>query len=538
MTRSPLAVTGADGPTVMDAFRVTDQLVNSAVPAVADIATVEVSDATLHEHVALVHACDGIGFRRAAFRDACHRGCARAYRIGETCPIPCGTPYRRSLRDMRPRVVPHIPAQARWLARDSIRAEVMRQNGVHSLMVVPLVANHVPLGLVAFYRCQGSSPFRQADLRAATNLVKQTALALDAIRRDLQEQAMGRRFQRALLGQPPHLTAIKEVDGHVPVDGPPGGWFDVIPLPSARVGLVAGVCGGHGITAAAAMSQQKAQVRALAVQDIDPVQVLSRVFQQRERQFEYSECAEDPLPEAGHCVYAVYDPVTGRCTAAHTGLAHLTVIDADGVRSVAPCTQAPIHADLCDAAEFNVPPDSLLTLSCAGIQDQLRQGADDAAGADKADSDTDSRHPARGTAPAVTLTVRTRAVTAANIAAWDLPNEPAAVADARARTATQLTSWGLPDLSFTVTLLVSELVTNAVRYSTGPIRLRLIRDHVLTCEVADTNRAAPHAREPAPSEQSGRGLSIVAHLTQDYGTRYTTTGKIVWTELALSGQGA
>ncbi|MFE1852829.1 GAF domain-containing protein [Streptomyces sp. NPDC059489] len=254
----------------MDAFRVTDQLVNSAVPAVADIATVEVSDATLHEHVALVHACDGIGFRRAAFRDACHRGCARAYRIGETCPIPCGTPYRRSLRDMRPRVVPHIPAQARWLARDSIRAEVMRQNGVHSLMVVPLVANHVPLGLVAFYRCQGSSPFRQADLRATTNLVKQTALALDAIRRDLQEQAMGRRFQRALLGQPPHLTAIKEVDGHVPVDGPPGGWFDVIPLPSARVGLVAGVCGGHGITAAAAMSQQKAQVRALAVQGSRP----------------------------------------------------------------------------------------------------------------------------------------------------------------------------------------------------------------------------------------------------------------------------
>jgi len=143
-------------------------------------------------------------------------------RIGEACRILCGTPYRRSLRDMRPRVVSPIPAQARGPTRDSIRAEVMRQNGVHSLMVVPL-PNHVALGLVAFYRCQGSSPFRQADLRAATNLVKQTALVLDAIRRGLQEQAMGRRFQRALLGQPPHLTAVEEVDGHVPVNGPPGG---------------------------------------------------------------------------------------------------------------------------------------------------------------------------------------------------------------------------------------------------------------------------------------------------------------------------
>ncbi|KUJ37764.1 hypothetical protein ADL25_27120 [Streptomyces sp. NRRL F-5122] len=109
------------------------------------------------------------------------------------------------------------------------------------------------------------------------------------------------------------------------------------------------------------------------------------------------------------------------------------------------------------------------------------------------------------------------------------------MADARARTATQLTSWGLPDLSFTASLVVSELVTNAIRYSTGPIQLRLIRDHALICEVSDTNRAAPHAREPAPSEQSGRGLSIVAHLTQGYGTRYTASGKIVWTELNLCG---
>jgi len=526
MNSSLPAVTGVDGPSSLDAFRATKQLVDSAVPAVADIAVVEVSDSTLCEHTALSEACDGIGFRRAAFRGVRNPGCA--YRIGEACRIPSGTPYRRSLRDMRPRIVSPIPAHARWLAHDPVRAAVMRKNDVHSLMVVPLSANHVVLGLVAFYRRRGSSPFRQADLRAAARLAQQAAQVLDAIRRELQEQGMGRRFQHALLPQPPHLTAIEEVNGHVPENGPPGGWFDVIRLPSARVGLVAGFCSGSGITAAAAMSQQKAQIRAFAVQDIDPGEVLNRSFELPTHEPD----AQGPPSAAGHCVYAVYDPVTRRCTAAHTGLARLTVVDADGAQSVTTSTQAPIGSEPCDVAEFDVPPGSLLALSCAGPQEQHQSAPGDQI---RADPGVGSHHPPPRTTSAVMLTARTRAATPTNIATWNLPNEPSAVADARARTATQLTSWGLPDLSFTASLVVSELVTNAIRYSTGPIQLRLIRDHALICEVSDTNRAAPHAREPAPSEQSGRGLSIVAHLTQGYGTRYTASGKIVWTELNLCG---
>ncbi|MEU1414928.1 SpoIIE family protein phosphatase [Streptomyces sp. NPDC005731] len=529
MTSSIPAVTGADGPPTLDAFRVTKQLVDSAVPAVADIAVVEVSDSTLCEHTALSEACDGIGFRRAAFRGVRNPGCA--YRIGEACPIPSGTPYRRSLRDMRPRIVSPIPTQARWLAHDPVRAAVMRENDVHSLMVVPLSANHVVLGLVAFYRRSGSSPFRQADLRAATRLAQQVAQILDAIRRDLQEQGMGRRFQHALLAQPPNVTAIEDVDGHVPENGTPGGWFDVIPLPSARVGLVAGFCSGRGITAAAAMSQQKAQIRTYAVQDIDPGEVLTRSFEPSMHEPD----AQSSPPAAGHCVYVVYDPVTRRCTAARTGLARVTVVDADGAQSVAPSTQAPIGAESCDVAEFDVPPGGLLALSCASPDEQHQSTPVDQARPDGVDPGVGSHHPAPKTTSAVILTARARAATPTDIATWDLPNEPSAVADARARTATQLTSWGLPDLSFTAALVVSELVTNAIRYSSGPIQLRLIRDHALICEVSDTNHAAPHAREPAPSEQGGRGLSIVAHLTQGYGTRYTTSGKIVWTELNLCG---
>ncbi|MET9128116.1 SpoIIE family protein phosphatase [Streptomyces sp. NPDC004528] len=501
----------ADDPSTVDAFRVTQQLVDAAVPAVADIAVVEVAQSALCEHSALSQACGEVSFRRAAFRGVNHA--ESAYRIGEASPVPSGTPYRRSIRDMRSRIVSPVPERAAWLERDRVRAGVMRENRVHSLMVVPLTANHSVLGLVAFYRRAGSSPFRQTDLRAATELTQNAARTLGAIRRDLQEQGMGRRFQHILLAQPPRLSALEDIHGHVPEKGTPGGWFDVIRLPSARVGLVAGFCSGRGIAAAAAMSQHRAQIRALAAQDMDPGEVLTRSLEPAAREPD----AKDPPSAAAHCVYAVYDPVTRHCTTAHTGLAHVTVVDADGAQSIAPPTQAPAAHETYDVTEFDVPPGSLLALTCANPHELQN----DAPG-----------HQAP-TTPAVTLTARTRATPPTDIATWNLPNEPSAVADARARTAAQLTSWKLPDLSFTATLVVSELVTNAIRYSTGPIQLRLIRDHALICEVSDTSRAAPHAGEPAPNEQNGRGLSIVAHLTHGYGTRYTTTGKTVWTELTL-----
>ncbi|MEU8948400.1 SpoIIE family protein phosphatase [Streptomyces sp. NPDC048489] len=526
MTSTLPAVARGEGSPALEAFRVTQNLANTAVPAVADIAVVEVSDSVLCEHTALSGVCEGIGFRRAAFRGVRHPGCA--YRIGEACPVPSGTPYRHSLRDLRPHIVSPIPARARWLARDPVRAAVMRENGVHSLMVVPLTVNRVALGLVALYRRRGSSPFRQADLRAAAKLAGQAAQILDAVRRDMQEQGMGRRFQQALLAPPPpRLTAIEEVSGHVPEKGTPGGWFDVIRLPSARVGLVAGFCGGHGITAATAMSQQKARIRALAVQSLDPSEVLTRGLEPPAHEPD----AQAPLSPAGHCVYAVYDPVTRRCTAARTSQARLTVVDADGAQSVGASAQEPDSSATCNVTEFDVPPGSLLALSSPSPQEQHHTVPGAQAQSDRTDPEIGPPH--RTATSVVTLTARTRATAPTDIATWDLSNEPSAVADARAQAAAQLTSWGLPDLSFTVALVVSELVTNAIRYSTGPIQLRLIRDHVLICEVADTSRAAPHAGQPAPSEQGGRGLSIVNHLAQGYGTRYTLSGKIVWTELSL-----
>ena len=134
---------------------------------------------------------------------------------------------------------------------------------------------------------------------------------------------------------------------------------------------------------------------------------------------------------------------------------------------------------------------------------------------------------------ATLLVVRTRALDARQVAAWELPSDPALVARARAMAAEQLGRWGLDDLAFTTELVVSELVTNAIRHASGPIGLRLIRDRSLICEVSDSQHTSPHARYAGSDEEGGRGLFMVAQLTEHWGTRYMPAGKTIWAEQAL-----
>ncbi len=134
---------------------------------------------------------------------------------------------------------------------------------------------------------------------------------------------------------------------------------------------------------------------------------------------------------------------------------------------------------------------------------------------------------------AALLLARTRVLSRDRVVSWDLPSDPAAVAHARALATQQLTEWGIPDLTFTTELIVSELVTNAIRHATGPIGLRMVRDRSLICEVSDASSTSPRMRHARTTDEGGRGLLIVAQLARRWGTRYTTTGKIIWTEQAV-----
>ncbi|MFD1275902.1 ATP-binding protein [Streptomyces kaempferi] len=134
---------------------------------------------------------------------------------------------------------------------------------------------------------------------------------------------------------------------------------------------------------------------------------------------------------------------------------------------------------------------------------------------------------------ATLLLVRTRSLNEAQVAFWDLPTEPSVVRAARHLVARRLIEWGLEQLVFTTELVISELVTNAIRYGTGPIRLRLIHHQSLTCEVFDTGNCYPRMRHARSVDENGRGLFLVARLSHRWGFRTAAGGKLVWVEQDL-----
>jgi anti-sigma regulatory factor (Ser/Thr protein kinase) len=131
------------------------------------------------------------------------------------------------------------------------------------------------------------------------------------------------------------------------------------------------------------------------------------------------------------------------------------------------------------------------------------------------------------------LLARTRALPEDQVVTWDIPVDPEYVARARELTTQQLEAWQLDEVSFITELVVSELVTNAIRYGSPPIQLRLIRDSMLICEVSDGSNTAPHLRRARVLDEGGRGLLLVAQLTQRWGARYGAAGKTIWCEQTL-----
>ena len=151
---------------------------------------------------------------------------------------------------------------------------------------------------------------------------------------------------------------------------------------------------------------------------------------------------------------------------------------------------------------------------------------------------TSSRAPPGGALDDVALLLaRTLGLPASQVATWDIPSDPALVAPIRKQVVGQLTRWDQSDAAFTAELVVSELVTNAIRYGAHPIRLRLIRDSTLICEVSDTNHTAPHLRRAKTWDEGGRGLLLVAQLTERWGSRHTEDGKTIWAEISLVDEG-
>ncbi|MFF7455377.1 SpoIIE family protein phosphatase [Kitasatospora sp. NPDC008115] len=475
-------------------------------------------------------------------------------------------------------------------------------------MTVPLRAGGSLLGRVTVHRAPHRPPYLPADLELLREIADRAALALDNARRYAREHRAAVGLQRSLL--PPsqaETTAVSTASVYLPTDtasGIGGDWFDVIPLSSARVALVAGDVVGHGLAASATMGRLRTAVRTLADLDLEPDELLvhlddlvAQLMVEAERPEEedgdgyedgdaglggepgagaatrppvshgvWSDSGHDTpddqqtVPFGATCVYAVYDPVSRRCAMASAGHPPPAVAAPDGRVTYVPLRPGPplgVSGLPFEVTEVELEPGSLLALYTDGLllgyADDLGEGMDELshrlsaaaappegavppAGAALRELGRDlvADLPAHRLTDDVTLLLaRTREVPPEATAGWTLDADPAAVARVREAATEQLTAWGLEELAFTTELVLSELVTNAIRYAGGPVGVRLIRAERLTCEVSDPSATQPRMRRARLTDEGGRGLYLVAQLTTRWGSRYTRHGKTIWAEQDL-----
>ncbi|SEG69604.1 Serine phosphatase RsbU, regulator of sigma subunit [Actinacidiphila yanglinensis] len=367
-------------------------------------------------------------------------------------------------------------------------------------------------------------------------------------------------LQRGLLPHDFPASSAAEVRyRYVPADtaaGVGGDWFDVIPLSGARVALVMGDVVGHGVQAAATMGRLRTAVHTLADLDLAPDEVLARMD---DLVLRMSEGDEGNEPGAS-CLYMVYDPITRTCTMADAGHTPPAFVSPDGRVEFAPVTKNPplgVGGVPFEGSEVTLDEGTVIALYTDGLLDLRHQAADDATqtlaallspGTDRAGRDGAGRQqdvlegmcervyahlPAERDDDVALLLARTRVLDGDRVAMWELPARPEDVATARAALMARMEAWGLAEHAFAMELVVSELLTNAVRHGSPPVTLRLIRDHALICEVSDGSSTSPHARRAQPWDEGGRGLFLVGQVADRWGTRYTPSGKTIWAEKYL-----
>ncbi|QIP87888.1 SpoIIE family protein phosphatase [Streptomyces sp. Tu 2975] len=497
------------GPS-LDPLHCAQSLVEVAVPVLADVAAVALTDAVLHSEDS---AALPDGRPRLRWAATCPGGASQAPVVGEAADQAV---FDDVVRRPEPRV---------------------ERSENSNVLVAPLVCRGVPLGVAWFRRPDNRGPFEDEDVRLAMNLASHTALCIDNARRYEQAHAVALALQGHLLR--PSLVRQGAVDvahRYRPTGRGAGAWFDIVPLAGARIAMAVGQVDGQGPEAAAAMVQLRSAVHALSALDLEPHDVVARLNDTVRRLDEERSSARDSEHLTAGCVYAIHDPVTSECSIARAGRQRLLVGGPDGTWNDVPLSETPELGEdgpPFAADEFSLPAGSILVLSSGHVPDEGLLGRlHEATAAGSKDVVADMLPDDQ----AAVLVARTRALDPADVASWDIPAELSSVSEARRRALDRLGQWHLDEAALATELIVSELVTNAIRHGRPPVRLRLVRNavhHTLTCEVLDSSPSAPHLRHARAGDEGGRGLFICGELADRWGVRWSDQGKTVWTEAAV-----
>ncbi|MFD5476377.1 ATP-binding SpoIIE family protein phosphatase [Streptomyces hawaiiensis] len=467
------------------------------------------------------------------------------------------------LRDDAPQtiVIPGGEAVERVFGSPRVARALVPGDRSAGVACIPLVLDSAPpvvLGVAEVWR-RADCPFRDGELFDLQELVARTAHHVDLARQHQREHTQVLALQRRLLPRAGGDTIeIASVCRPATPDsaGVGGDWVNSFPLPDGRTALVVGDVVGHGLGAAATMGQLSMEARALLSAGLAPDQVLEHL----DETVTLLDDAESGLT-AGYsalgstCCIALYDPVSHHVTLSSAGHLPPILVSPDGRAGPLAIRPHPgLGAEFAlrepfDVYTFGVPPGSVLALYTDGLVEDPALSIDD--GMDRLADAVATVHPwdtlqqavrhlVSALAPVpqrddVTLLLaRMIGYRKGDTATWRLPARADAPARARVLVAALLARWRIrDDTRHNALLLVSELVTNAVRYATGPVTVRLIRaGHGLLCEVGDTGNGRPRLRRAGLLDDGGRGLNIVHRLTTRWGVRWTDSGKVVWAEVA------
>ncbi|MFF4401086.1 SpoIIE family protein phosphatase [Streptomyces sp. NPDC001480] len=531
--------------TTLDVCRTAEELTETAVPRLADYVTIDLVEAVLRGE----ESADPLGDLR---RTVVHgiRDDLPFIPVGKRPDFGPTAPQLRCLTGGQAVLEPDLKVAAGWLALDPEHTEALLAH-VHSLIAVPLVARGVVLGVAGFYRSQDPAPYGDDDLSLAQELASRAALSIDNARRYTHERAMVLALQRRLLPHGlPDQDAVEVAHRYLPAEADVGGdWYDVIPLPGSRVGLLVGDVVGHGMLSAATMGRLRTAARSYAELDFPPDEVLVHLDNLVGRLDREDPDGEGTGIIGATCLYAVYDPTTQRCVMARAGHPPPALVRPDGTVTYPDLPAGPplgLGGLPFDAVEIDLPEDSQLILYTDGLIEDRHRDVDAVlerlrvalAQADRTPDETceailDTVAPDHPYDDIALLVARAHALDARRIATWDLAADPALVSEVRAAANRQLADWGVDEAAFAAELILSELITNAIRHGAGPIRVRLLYDRALICEVSDASNTAPHLRRAASTDEGGRGLFLVAQLSQSWGTRYLPQGKVIWAECEL-----
>ncbi|MFE7214372.1 SpoIIE family protein phosphatase [Streptomyces sp. NPDC001698] len=533
------------------------ELLDVVVPGFCDLATVDLYQGLLAGDETPPGLADGSAeLRRVAFASAVSGapfgGTGAPVELGAVHHYPFNSPRADALRTARPTTVPGEDGGL-----------------VQTTLAVPMVAHDTVVGLAQFARTKGSEPFGQRDRDLAVELAARAAVCIDNARLYRREHERALILQRSLLppGDPEASgldIACRYLPGSAATGRPSevgGDWFDVIELPGHRTALVVGDVMGRGLRAAVAMGELRTAVRTLALLDLEPAEVLSQLdeiarglgapggVQQATRAARRPREADLSEVYLATCIYAVYDAVTRRCTFANAG--HLPPVLVEPGESalmldVPPGMPLGVGGEPFEEVEVELPEGALLALYTDGLVESrdhpLDEGLQAFVGAltdpsrpleDVCDHILNTLGSHHGEDDIALLMARVQGLPAESVGDWALPREPRSVGRAREYARAQLTAWDLEPLIDTTELLVSELVTNALRYGEGEIRLRLLLDRTLVCEVWDSGLVQPRRRRARDTDEGGRGLQLVGLLSAAWGSRRTPRGKTVWFELPL-----